>query len=134
MPTQVNHRGFECKALLDGVDLNVTKWDGTSTTTELTRTNTSHYDPVEDRCYKSVIGGVSSFEGSITFEYDSNNKPWPNLRDGEFVEIAQLKCDNTGSMISGRLFIKTLKVAPDSIDGLVTGELTFSSDGKITYT
>lgn len=133
MPTQVNHRGFECPVLLDGVDLHVTKWDGTSTTTELTRTNTSHYVPAEDRCYKSVIGGVTSFEGTINFEYDSNNKPWPNLRDGNFVELAELQCDNTGTKISCRIYIKTLKIAPDNIDGLVTGEITFSSDGKVTY-
>lgn len=128
------HAGFEAPVLFDGVDYNVVKWDGTETTSEIDVTTTANYDPVSDRCYSDFIRGMTSFEGTITFIFDSTKKPWPNLRDGGYVNVLELHCDLTGSKISMKAFIRSLKVAPTEIAGRVEVEVGFRNKGLVTYT
>jgi hypothetical protein len=130
---QVNHVGYEAPCTLDGVDYNCTEWKGTSTTTDVPTTNTSNYDAVDDKCYSDAIRGVSTFEGSVKFNFDSNNLPYPTLRDGKVINLAIFKFDLIGHQLSGKFLIKTFKVEPESLDGLVSVEISIRNKGKYSY-
>lgn len=129
-----NHAGFECPATFDGTDYHLTSWEGTETTSDHSVTTTANYDPTDVKCYEDVIGGTTKFEGSCKFFFDTDLKPYPQLRSGKVVNALVLKCDLTGSQISMKAFIKTLKVAPTNIDGVEEVDVTFRNKGKITYT
>lgn len=127
------HAGFEAVALVNGVDLNVVKWDGTSTTQEIDVTTTANYDAPSNKCYTDFIRGTTSFEGTLMAIFDDTKKPWPTLRDGSYIAL-ELQCDKTGSKISMQAFVRSLKVAPTEISGRVEVEVGFRNKGTVTYT
>jgi hypothetical protein len=132
MPTQLNHAGFECPLVANGVDRHVTSWELTVNNAPIEVTNTSDYNATDDRCYTRKIRGKTSGSGSWKEFFDTNQKPWPGFRDGSSFNVVA-NCDLTGSTITFPVILTSLKCAPTALDGVVEVDVNFDLNGRPVY-
>jgi hypothetical protein len=135
MPTPSYHSGAEGIVVCNGVDWQVTGWNGTETTNNQSTTNTSTWNPVTKKCWETHFATTSSVAGSFTFIYDSNNDPSVGgpgpLTPGQIVPASFMK--TSGKVLSGNVILDNLEFQSGGPEGLETWTCNWKSNGEMLW-
>lgn len=124
--------GGEGKALIGGVDMEVSSFSITPSTDKQDISCTSDYDPIDQVVYKTsvVTGRMVTIE--ITWWLDRNNYPTDTFKEGD-----RKSCVFTvfGSRTySGTFECTSLAIKVDDVKGVTQCTASFESQGKYTVT